>query len=73
MKLKNKNNFLGKIIILIWLALLVLSACGLMVEASVTTHRDAATNEYLELRATTINRDVNGRKATNNGAICTQY
>lgn len=62
MKSKNKNNFLGKIIILIWLALLVLSACGLLVEASTTTYRPTLEEEYFELRATTINKDVNGQR-----------
>lgn len=68
MKSKTKNNFLGKIIILIWIVLLMLSACGLMVEASsvtkkATVHRPepAKENEYFELRATTINNGENGQ------------
>lgn len=62
MKSINENNFFVKIIILIWLTLLVLSACGLLVEASVTTYRPTYPDEYFELRAATINKDVNGQR-----------
>lgn len=73
MNVKSKNNFLGKIIILIWVILLSLSPCGLMVEISPTKHKDAGDDQYFELRATTINNNVNGRQTINNGTMGLQY
>ncbi len=64
MSVKSKNNFLGKIIILIWIVLLVLSLCGLIVEASGETG-EALTptkEQYLELKAIRIEEATDGSK-----------
>lgn len=65
-ELKNKSNFLGKIIILIWIGLLLLSLFGVIyVEASDTDPGiPAEDNQYLEFRATTI-KETNERKTIN--------
>ncbi len=63
-----KNNLLGKIIILIWIALFIFSACGLIVEASPTERIDPDPSQYFELKATKI-RNVDGRKTINNGTL----
>ncbi len=61
MSLKSKNNFVGKIIILIWIVLFMFSLCGLMVEASEPKPVVPENYEHLELRATTI-QDVGNTK-----------
>lgn len=67
MSLRSKNNFLGKIIIFIWIVLLALSMFGLIVEASndyVTTPIDPEDNQYFELRATNIDEKNGYRQVT---------
>ena len=73
MSLKSKNNFLAKIIIFIWIVLLIFSLFGLMVEASTEMQYDPEEDPHFELRATTINNEVNGRQTINNGTMGIQY
>lgn len=61
MNSKIKNNLLGKIIILIWITMLIFSACGLVVEASPTEVVNPESNQYIELKATKI-KDVNNKR-----------
>ena len=59
MSLKSKNNFLGKIIIFIWIVLFAFSLLGQMVEASSVEPYDKEEDPHFELRATKINDDEN--------------
>lgn len=68
MKMKIRNNSLGKNIILVWIALFVLSACGVIVQASPTEAIAPDPSQYFELKATKI-RNVDGRKTINNGTL----
>lgn len=67
---KIKDNILGKLIIVIWIILFMLSSCGLIVEASPTQEIEPQPDQYFELKAKTI-QNVNGRKASNNGTLGT--
>lgn len=68
----SKENLLGKVIITIWIILLMLSAFGMITQASSTEAITPQANQYFELKATTI-KNVNGRKTSNNGTLGIQY
>lgn len=72
MKLKNKNNFLAKIIIFVWTVLFIFAMLGLIVEASPTILIEPQNGEHFELRATTI-EEKRRWKASNYGTLGAQY
>ncbi len=71
-KIINKENVLGKLVITIWIILLMLSALGVITQAASTEVIVPEENQYFELKATKI-KNVNGRKASDNGALGIQY
>lgn len=68
----SKENLLGKIVITIWIILLMLSAFGIITQATSTEEITPQENQYFELKATSIKK-VDGRKTSNNGTLGIQY